>query len=132
MTDPARAPTVSLTDADAKLVISRLGNRLRIAGTAELSGYSTQLNLVRCDAIRRRAAEMFPGAGDFASATPWTGLRPATPSNVPLIGRTRYPNLYLDTGHGTLGWTLACGSGAALADIISGREPDIELSPSFP
>lgn len=127
VTDPARAPTVCLTDADAKLVISRLGNRLRVAGTAELSGYSTELNPVRCEAIRRRAAGMFPGAGDFASATPWTGLRPATPSNVPLIGRTRYPNLYLDTGHGTLGWTLACGSGAALADIISGRQPDLDF-----
>jgi D-amino-acid dehydrogenase len=127
VTDPARAPTVSLTDDAAKLVISRLGERLRIAGTAELSGYSTELNGARLDAIRARARALFPGAGDFAAATPWAGLRPATPSNVPLVGPTRYPNLFLDTGHGTLGWTLACGSGAALADIISGRKPEPEF-----
>jgi D-amino-acid dehydrogenase len=132
VTDPARAPTVSLTDDAAKLVISRLGGRLRIAGTAELSGYSTELNGARIEAIRSRAGVLFPGVGDFAAATPWAGLRPATPSNVPLVGATRYPNLFLDTGHGTLGWTLACGSGAALADIISGRKPEIELRPSFP
>ena len=70
-----------------------------------------------------RAEQMFPGAGDYANATYWTGLRPSTPSNVPLIGRTKYPNLYLNTGHGTLGWTMAAGSGRALADIISGRTP---------
>jgi D-amino-acid dehydrogenase len=132
VTDPSRAPTVSLTDDAAKLVISRLGERLRIAGTAELSGYSTELNPARCDAIRARARALFPGVGDYAAATAWAGLRPATPSNVPLVGATRYPNLFLDTGHGTLGWTLACGSGAALADIISGRKPDIELRPPFP
>lgn len=125
--DPARAPRVSLTDDAAKIVFSRLGERLRIAGTAELSGYSTELNPVRCEALIRRAREIFPGAGDYGRATFWAGLRPSTPSNVPLVGRTRYPNLYLNTGHGTLGWTMACGSGRALADIISGRVPEVDF-----
>jgi D-amino-acid dehydrogenase len=127
VTDPARAPRVSLTDDGAKIVFSRLGERLRIAGTAELSGYSTELNPVRCEALIRRAREIFPGAADYASAAFWTGLRPSTPSNVPLVGRTRYPNLFLNTGHGTLGWTLACGSARALADIISGKEPEVDF-----
>ena len=125
--DPAAAPTVSLTDDSAKIVISRLGNRLRFAGTAELSGYSTDLNPVRCEALTRRAREMFPGAGDYDRATFWAGLRPSTPSNVPLVGRTKFPNLFLNTGHGTLGWTMACGSGRALADIISGRRPEVDF-----
>jgi D-amino-acid dehydrogenase len=125
--DPAAAPTVSLTDDSAKIVFSRLGERLRIAGTAELSGYSTDLNPVRCEALIRRAREMFPGAGDYDRATFWTGLRPSTPSNVPLVGRTKFPNLFLNTGHGTLGWTMACGSGRALADIISGKQPEVDF-----
>ena len=125
--DEYKAPRVSLTDDAAKIVITRLGRRLRIAGTAELSGYSTALNAVRCEALTKRAKEMFPEAADYEQAMFWTGLRPSTPSNVPLIGATRFPNLYLNTGHGTLGWTQACGSGRALADIISGREPDVDF-----
>ena len=125
--DDAKAPTVSLTDDEAKIVFSRLGGRLRIAGTAELSGYSTDLNPVRCEALTRRAREMFPGAADYGHATFWTGLRPSTPSNVPLIGTTKIPNLYLNTGHGTLGWTMACGSGKALSDLISGRRPEVDF-----
>jgi D-amino-acid dehydrogenase len=121
------APTVSLTDEAHKIVFSRLGQRLRVAGTAELNGYDTSLNLVRCEALVRRTAELFPRAGDRGQAQFWTGLRPATPSNVPLIGRSRLRNLYLDTGHGTLGWTLACGSGRALADIVSGVAPEVEF-----
>ncbi|QJR16056.1 D-amino acid dehydrogenase [Usitatibacter palustris] len=127
VTDATRAPTVALTDDGAKLVFSRLGNRLRIAGTAELSGYSTTLNEVRCASIVRRARQMFPGAADFDRPALWTGLRPATPSNVPVIGRTPIRKLYMNTGHGTLGWTMACGSGAALADIISGRQPEVDF-----
>jgi D-amino-acid dehydrogenase len=118
------APTVSLTDESHKLVFSRLGERLRVAGTAELSGYNTDVNDVRCEAIVRRTFELFPRAGHAEQAEFWTGLRPATPSNVPVVGRTRYPNLFLNTGHGTLGWTMACGSGRALADIVSGRQPE--------
>ena len=125
--DASKAPHVSLTDEGAKIVFTRLGERLRIAGTAELSGYSLELNSVRCEALTKRAALLFPDAGDYARPTYWTGLRPATPSNVPLIGRSRYPNLYLNTGHGTLGWTMGAGSGRALADIISGRKPDVDF-----
>jgi D-amino-acid dehydrogenase len=125
--DPAKAYSVSLTDDEYKLVFSRLGDRLRVAGTAELNGYSTELNEVRCRALLRRTEALFPGAGDMERAQFWTGLRPATPSNVPYIGATRYANLYLNTGHGTLGWTHACGSARALADIVSGREPEIDF-----
>ena len=125
--DPAKAYSVSLTDDEYKLVFSRLGDRLRIAGTAELNGYNVELNRVRCQALLRRTEALFPGAGDASRAQFWTGLRPATPSNVPYIGVTRYANLYLNTGHGTLGWTHACGSARALADIVSGREPEIEF-----
>ncbi|MDX6806355.1 D-amino acid dehydrogenase [Terrihabitans rhizophilus] len=126
--DPDKAYHVSLTDDEYKLVFSRLGNRLRIAGTAELNGYNLDLNPVRCEAIVRRVEELFPGAGDTSQASFWTGLRPLTPSNVPYIGRTRVRNLYLDTGHGTLGWTHACGSGRAIADIISGNNPPVDFA----
>lgn len=121
------APMVSLTDDEHKLVFSRLGDRLRIAGTAELNGYDTALNTVRCEAIVKRTFALFPHAGRPERAQFWTGLRPATPSNVPLIGRTRYPNLFLNTGHGTLGWTMGCGSGRAIADIVSGRVPEVDF-----
>jgi D-amino-acid dehydrogenase len=122
------APTVSLTDLAWKIVMTRLGNRLRVAGTAELSGYGLALNPVRCEALKRRTLELFPDAGDPATIQYWTGLRPATPSNVPLVGPTRYRNLWLDTGHGTLGWTMACGSGRALADAIAGRKPAVDFA----
>jgi D-amino-acid dehydrogenase len=125
VTDPSRAPTVSLTDEAAKLVMSRFGNRWRIAGTAEFSGYGLELNRVRCGAIIQRMREMFPGAADYDAAEFWAGLRPATPSNVPLIGPTRIGRLWLNTGHGTLGWTLGAGSGKALADLLSGRKPEV-------
>jgi D-amino-acid dehydrogenase len=121
------APRVSLTDHARKIVLSRLGDRLRVAGTAELNGYDTEMNEPRCNALVRRCFEWFPRAGHAERAQFWTGLRPATPSNLPLIGRSKYPNLFINTGHGTLGWTLACGSGHALADIVSGRKPEPEF-----
>jgi D-amino-acid dehydrogenase len=126
--DEARAPRVSLIDESMKIVVSRLGSRLRIGGTAEFAGYDLSINRTRCDAILRRAQALFPGAFDSAQAQYWTGLRPATPGNVPLIGRTRLRNLFLNTGHGTLGWTLACGSGRALADIVSARPPEVAFA----
>ncbi|MCD1647842.1 amino acid dehydrogenase [Marinobacter sp. EhC06] len=119
---------VSLTDDEYKLVYSRLGDRMRVAGTAELSGYSRKLNYTRCRAIVRRTAEVMPEAGYWDQAEFWTGLRPATPSNVPYIGKSHFANLYLNTGHGTLGWTHSCGSAAALADIIDGRTPDVDFT----
>ncbi len=126
--DPERAPQVSLTDDGHKLVISRLGDRLRVAGTAELNGYTRELNPVRCEAITHRTRELFPNACDYDNPQYWTGLRPLTPSNVPYIGKTKFANLYLNTGHGTLGWTMGCGSGKAIADIVSGRRPDIDFA----
>jgi len=126
--DPEAAPTVSLSDSRNKLVFSRLGNRLRVAGTVELDGYSRTLNPARCAAMARVAQTLFPGALDIAGVSYWSGLRPATPSNVPLVGRSRIANLYLNTGHGTLGWTMGAGAGRALADIVDGRQPE----PDFP
>ena len=123
--EAAAAPTVSLTDEAFKIVISRLGNRLRAAGTAELTGYDTSVSSVRCAAIARRIRDLFPGLGSITTVENWAGLRPATPDNVPLIGKTKFRNLFLNTGHGTLGWTLACGSASALADLISGRPPQV-------
>lgn len=122
--DDSAAPSVSLTDDAHKLVFSRLGQRLRIAGTAEFNGYNLELNTVRCRALMTRALELFPALRPAGEIAFWCGLRPATPSNVPLIGRTSIAKLYVNTGHGTLGWTMACGSGAALADIVSGRRPE--------
>ena len=126
--DASMAHRVSLTDDEYKLVFSRLGDRLRIAGTAELNGYDRNLNTVRCEAIVRRVEQLFPGAGDTTQAQFWTGLRPATPSNVPIIGASRVPNLFLNTGHGTLGWTHACGSGRSLARIVSGLAPELDFA----
>jgi len=128
LADGAVAPSVSLTDDERKLVFSRLGNRLRIAGTAEFNGYNLELNEVRCQALMQRARQLFPRLQVEGEPEFWCGLRPATPSNVPCIGRTRYNNLWLNTGHGTLGWTMSCGSAAALADLVSGRRPE----PEFP
>ncbi|HQO28213.1 MAG TPA: D-amino acid dehydrogenase [Accumulibacter sp.] len=124
LTDNSIAPQVSLTDDGHKLVFSRLGQRLRVAGTAEFNGYNTELNSVRCQALITRAAQLFPELRPASPPAFWCGLRPATPSNVPLIGRSAIDNLYLNTGHGTLGWTMACGSSAALADLISGHQPE--------
>ena len=128
--DASMAHQVSLTDDEFKLVFSRYtsecgGDRLRIAGTAELNGYDRDLNQVRCDAIVRRVEQLFPGAGDASQAQFWTGLRPATPTNVPLIGKTKVGNLFLNTGHGTLGWTMSLGSGKLAADLASGTATEI-------
>jgi D-amino-acid dehydrogenase len=134
--DASMAHQVSLTDDEYKLVFSRLtpqagdprGDRLRIAGTAEFNGYDRDLNRVRCEAIVRRVEQLFPGAGDASQASYWTGLRPATPSNVPIIGKSKLPNLYFNTGHGTLGWTHACGSGKSIARIVSGLAPEVDFA----
>ena len=126
--DNALAPRVSMTDDGHKLVISRLGDRLRVAGTCEINGYSRALNPVRCEAITRRTQELFPDACDYSQAQYWAGLRPLTPSNIPYIGKTKYSNLFLNTGHGTLGWTMGCGSGRAIAEIVSGRQPELDFA----
>ena len=130
--DAAVAPTVSLTDDGCKLVISRLGNRLRVAGTAEFGGYDTSLNPVRCAALRRRIVDVFPSLAAVDGIDYWAGLRPSTPGNVPVIDTLAargFDGLWLNTGHGTLGWTLACGSARLLVDRIAGRDPGIDFRP---
>jgi D-amino-acid dehydrogenase len=119
--DAAVAPTRSVTDEKYKMVFTRLGDRLRVAGTAELDAYSRDLSRVRCDAMLKHTSDVFPSAGDFAQGQFWTGLRPSTPSNLPYLGPSVYSNLYLNTGHGTLGWTMGPGSGERLAARMSGR-----------
>lgn len=128
LTDPTKAPTVSLTDDEHKLVYSRLGARLRIAGTAEMAGWNSDINERRARLVLDQALALFPGCGDPAAATLWAGLRPKTPDSVPVLGATPYANLFLNTGHGTLGWTMACGSGRAMADLIAGAPPQIDLA----
>jgi D-amino-acid dehydrogenase len=99
-----------------------------VAGTCELNGYTRELNTTRCEAITRRTRELFPDGCDYDNPVYWTGLRPMTPSNVPYIGKTRISNLFLNTGHGTLGWTMGCGSGRAIAEIVSGRRPEVDFA----
>ena len=127
--DLERAPRVSLTDDEYKIVFSRFDRRLRVAGTVELGGDGLELNPARCEALTRRTEALFPGACDFSLPRYWAGLRPLTPSNVPYLGATRIPALYLNTGHGTLGWTMAAGSGELIASLISGRPTAIQLPP---
>ena len=122
------APQTSLTDDGHKLVFSRLGNQLRVAGTAEFDGFNLRPSPIRQEALMRRVNELFPALQPAGPATTWCGLRPVTPSSVPFIGPTRHENLWLNTGHGTLGWTMACGSAAALSDLVAGTKPTIPLA----
>ena len=121
------APTVCITDENAKIAISRLGSRLRAAGTAELAGYDLSIRDERCEAIISRVRNLFPEVKGFSKARKWSGLRPAVPSNIPIIGKTKYENLYVNTGQGTLGWTLACGSAIGLANVVSEKPQDINF-----
>jgi len=125
--DPDRAPQVSLTDDEFKLVFSRLGSRLRVAGTAEIGARGLDLDSVRCAALTRRTQELFPGACDYARPHYWAGLRPLTPSNVPYLGPTRLAGLFLNAGHGTLGWTLGPGNGELIAQTVSGGATAVAL-----
>ncbi|WP_209315908.1 D-amino acid dehydrogenase [Haematospirillum jordaniae] len=120
------APVVSVTDDENKMVFSRLGNRLRAAGTAQMTGWNTTLDQKRADVIRKHATSLFPDAGNYAASEIWCGLRPKTPDSVPYICKTPYRGLFLNTGHGTLGWTMSAGSGRLMADLVSGRTPDID------
>ena len=123
-----KAPSVSLIQDELKLVYSRLGNELRVAGTAEIAGYNTDIDEKRAKFIEQAARTLFPETFDAGSAEYWAGLRPKTPDSVPVLGPTTIDNLYLNTGHGTLGWTMACGSGKILADLISGQRPEVDLN----
>ncbi len=123
-----RAPVSTILDESYKVAITRLGDRIRVGGMAEICGYSTDLPTARRATLQRSVGSLFPGAGDLERAKFWSGLRPMTPDGTPVVGATGTPNLYLNTGHGTLGWTMACGSARVLADLISGREPQIEYA----
>ena len=122
--DPARAPESTVMDETYKIAITRLGDRIRVGGMAEISAFSTDLPDARRQTLEMSVSSLFPG-GDLTRATFWSGLRPMTPDGTPVIGTAAFPNLYLNTGHGTLGWTMACGSGRVLADLVSGRTPEI-------
>jgi D-amino-acid dehydrogenase len=126
--DAAKAPVSTLMDESYKIAITRLGDRIRVGGMAEISGYNNTLHDRRRATLVHSMTDLFPGAGDPAAASFWSGLRPMTPDGTPVIGATRYGNLFLNTGHGTLGWTMACGSGDVIADIIGGRKPAIDTA----
>lgn len=124
--DEALAPVSTVMDETYKVAITRLGARIRVGGMAEIAGFDHSLNPKRKATLVRSVEELFGGAGDQGRASFWTGLRPMTPDGTPVVGRTPVANLYLNTGHGTLGWTMAAGSARVLADIVSDRTPEIE------
>jgi D-amino-acid dehydrogenase len=127
ITDAARAPESTIMDETHKVAVTRLGDRIRVGGTAQLSGFDLKLNDKRRATLEFVVKDLFPRGGDVSKAEFWTGLRPMTPDGTPIVGGTRYPNLYLSTGHGTLGWTMAAGTGRVMADLVSGRKPEIEV-----
>jgi len=124
--DASGAPESTVMDESYKVAITRLGDRIRVGGTAEISGYSDKLYDARRATLDHSLTDLFPRGGDLTKATFWSGLRPMTPDGPPVIGPTQYANLHLNTGHGTLGWTMSCGSGRVLADIVSGKTPEID------
>ncbi|MCA1935027.1 MAG: D-amino acid dehydrogenase [Asticcacaulis sp.] len=124
--DDHRAPLSTVMDEAHKVAITRLGTRIRVGGMAEIAGFSRDLPEARLNTLKYVVEDLFGGAGDLNHPNLWSGLRPMTPDGTPIIGPTRYGNLWLNTGHGTLGWTMSCGSGKVLADLISGQTPDIE------
>lgn len=126
--DASGAPESTVMDESYKVAITRLGNRIRVGGTAEISGFSTRLYDARRATLDHSLTDLFPRGGDLSRATFWSGLRPMTPDGPPVIGPTQYANLHLNTGHGTLGWTMSCGSGRVLADMLSGRKPEVDVS----
>lgn len=127
ITDPDAAPVSTVMDETYKVAVTRLGDRIRAAGTAELAGYNLKLRESRLETIKHVVRDVFPAGGDLGRAEGWCGLRPMTPDGTPIVGRTRYENLLLNTGHGTLGWTMGCGSGRVIADLICGRTPEVPI-----
>lgn len=128
ITNPDAAPVSTVMDETYKTAITRLGDRIRVGGTAELAGFDLALRPERRKALEHSVGQMFPAGGDIKAASFWCGLRPMTPDGPPIIGKTKIDGLYLNTGHGTLGWTMACGSGKLLTDLIAGRPGDIKAS----
>ncbi|WP_282298203.1 D-amino acid dehydrogenase [Stenotrophomonas sp. PS02289] len=125
ITDPAMAPTSTILDESYKVAVTRFDNRIRVGGMAEVGGFDLSLSPRRRATLEKVVRDLYPHGGDLSRAEFWTGLRPATPDGTPVIGATPYRNLFLNTGHGTLGWTMACGSGRYLADLMSARQPQI-------
>jgi D-amino-acid dehydrogenase len=123
--DAERAPVSTLLDETYKIAITRFDQRIRVGGMAEIVGYNKTLNPKRRRTLEMVLDDLFPGSSNVAEATFWTGLRPKTPDSTPIVGATQLDNLFLNTGHGTLGWTMACGSGQLLADVVSGKAPAI-------
>jgi D-amino-acid dehydrogenase len=128
VTDEARAPVSTVMDETYKVAITRLGDRIRVGGLAEIAGFDLSLNPRRRATLEASVSGLFPGAGDLEAASFWCGLRPMTPDGTPVVGATPVANLWLNTGHGTLGWTMAAGSGRVIADLVSGRAPEIETA----
>ena len=129
--DAAHAPESTIMDETYKVAITRLGDRIRVGGTAEISGYDLTLRNARRETLEHSVVDLFPKGGDVAKAEFWCGLRPMTPDGTPVMGPTPYRNLFLNTGHGTLGWTMACGAGRVLADLVSGKRPEIDMEGLF-
>lgn len=123
--DAARAPVSTILDESYKIAVTRFDERIRVGGMAEVAGFDLSLNPKRRATLEMVVNDLYPGGGDLARAEFWTGLRPATPDGTPVVGATPYSNLFLNTGHGTLGWTMACGSGRYLADLMCSRRPQI-------
>ncbi len=127
ITDAGGAPESTVMDETHKVAVTRLGDRIRVGGTAELAGYTLKLHDARRATLEHVVTDLFPKGGDVSRAEFWCGLRPMTPDGTPVVGATRLPKLFLATGHGTLGWTMAAGTGRVMADVISGRQPGIDL-----
>lgn len=123
--DAAKAPVSTILDETYKIAVTRFDDRIRVGGMAEIAGYSKALNPARRETLELVVNDLFPGGGDLKNATFWTGLRPMTPDSTPIVGATPLRNLFLNTGHGTLGWTMACGSASVIADLVGGRTPAI-------
>ena len=127
ITDPAGAPESTVMDETHKVAVTRLGDRIRVGGTAELAGYSMALREARRATLNHVVTDLFPQGGDVSKASFWCGLRPMTPDGTPVVGPTPIANLLIATGHGTLGWTMAAGTGRVIADLVSGRAPEIDI-----
>ncbi|MCC8381643.1 MULTISPECIES: D-amino acid dehydrogenase [unclassified Xenorhabdus] len=123
--DETRSPTSTILDETYKIAITRFDNRIRVGGMAEVVGFNLDVLKSRCETLKMVVDDLYHDGGNIAEASFWAGLRPMTPDGTPIVGPTKYANLYLNTGHGTLGWTMACGSGKLLSDLISGKKPDI-------
>ena len=125
ITNGDMAPTSTILDETYKVAITRFDNRIRVGGMAEIAGFDLSLNPRRRETLEMIVNDLYPRGGDLSQASFWTGLRPATPDGTPIVGATAFRNLFLNTGHGTLGWTMACGSGRLLADLIARKKPQI-------